>query len=673
MGSSLWYVAPRIAVLIAGLLTYRVLRGVGAERSASVPAVALCVLLIRDLSYIVYPHRALLVLVDILVLLLYLYWLEIVLGRREAGRLFLAVVVFLSAGAGILDLNFEVTFARVYYAVAFAAAFLLFATTFYDATTDEVVISRTVQDTRDVVFFGMLYPQVLIFIFGHNASVSQAFFYPALYIVHIAVLLFYFRRSYLAGLETAKRAEEEKERLYGFMHRVESAIGSQAELDRILGYIVEDAVSETGANGGAVFLIAHDTSELYLRALYGTFPPPYPVSAVVKERAARLENYFRSTPIQMGATVIGTTAASALPTFIPNADEDPRLHANHDPADSCYIRSLIAVPLIISQKVLGVVAIVRTRQFRPFEERDFRHLQTFADYAALSIDMTLAYLELLEKKEIESELNIAAEIQKNLLPDSPPKIAGLVCAMFSSAARGVGGDLYEYSQTDKHTARLMICDVAGKGIPAALVMVMINTLLDSEPGTKPDPALTLRAVNVGITRRTAAEHYATIGLCRINVVSGELEYANAAHHPLMVYRKAMAAGAGSAPDPAPDPAGRQAGQDAPCAGGRIEYLDTEGLPIGVDADGEYHSIKTRLSPGDVLVLYTDGITEAPNTAGEQFGAERLATIVVNTAHQGAEAVRQAVCTSLEEFVVAGKQHDDQTLLVLEFAPGKDDT
>ncbi len=652
MGPSLWYVAPRIAVLIAGLLTYRVLRGVGAERSASVPAMALWFLLIRDLLSLFFPYQALLVLSDIFILLLYLYWLETVLERREAGRFFLAFVVLLSVGATVLDIRFGVPFPRLSYAVAFAAAFVLAGTTFFDATTDDVGLSRTVTDTRDVVLLGTFYTQVLIFIFGHDSTLTHALFYPASYIVHVAVLLLYFRRSYLAGFEAAKRAEEEKERLYGFMHRVESAISTQIDLDSILNYIVEDAVGETGANGGAVFLVSRDRSELQLRALHGTFPPPYPVSPVVKERAARLENYVRSTPIKMGVTVIGTTADSASPTFISDADQDPRLHANHDPEDSCYISSLIAVPLIISGRVLGVLAIVRTRRLRRFAERDFRHLQTFADYAALTIDMTVAYLELLEKKEIESELNIAAGIQRKLLPDSPTAITGLVCATFSNPVREVGGDYYEYSQIDEQTARLMICDVAGKGVPAALVMVMINTLMDSESGAHLDPALTLRAVNIGITRRTAAEHYATAGLCHINLVSGALEYANAAHHPLMVYRKP---GAGEA------------------SPGAIEYLDTQGLPIGVDADIEYESITTRITPGDMVLLYTDGITEALSPAGEQFGTERLVATVLENAHKGAEAVRQAVCTRLKEFVAGRKQHDDQTLLVLEFVPKSDDT
>lgn len=663
MGLGLWYVAPRIAVLIAGLLTYRVLRGVGAENSAVVPAIALWILLIRDLAYVVYPHQALMVLGDILVLLLYLHWLEKVLARREAGRLFLAVVVFLSVGVTVLDVLHGAPYPRLLYAVAFATAFVLATTTFFDATTDDVALSRTITDTRDVVLLGTLYTQVLIFGIGHGSVTTQALVYPASYLVHVAVLLLYFRRSYLAGVEAAKSAEEEKERLYGFMHRVESAIGTQVDLDRILTYIVEEAVSETGANGGAVFLVSPEKTELQLRAVHGTFPPPYPVSEVVKERATRLENYVRSTPVQMGSTVIGATAASATPAFIPNADQDPRLHANHDPEDSCYISSLIAVPLVISGRVLGVLAIVRTRRLRQFDERDFRHLETFADYAALTIDMTVAYLALLERKEIESEIDVAAGIQRKLLPDSPPAVPGLTSAVFSVPARGVGGDYYEYFQVDERTAILMICDVAGKGVPAALVMVMINVLIDRERSIISDPALILRAVNIGVSRRTAAEHYATVGLCRIDLLSGELEYANAAHHPLMVYRAPRGGGARSG----------AGASGSGAAAGKIEYFDTEGLPVGIDPDVEYQSMKTRLGAGDVLVLYTDGITEAVNPAGEQFGAARLEATVLGTAHQGAAAVRQAVRTKLEEFVSGLKQHDDQTLLVLEFTPKSDDT
>ncbi|TVQ28131.1 MAG: serine/threonine protein phosphatase, partial [Spirochaetaceae bacterium] len=274
-----------------------------------------------------------------------------------------------------------------------------------------------------------------------------------------------------------------------------------------------------------------------------------------------------------------------------------------------------------------------------FGQDDFAHAQTFAAQASNTIENFARYLEAMDKRRIEREVEIAAEIQSDLVGTVDTSHAGFDVSVLSRPARGVSGDYYSFRWLSDDLLGCAICDVAGKGIPASLVMVMIHSILKlvARPDRSADETLTL--VNQGVSGQLDVDHFATMSYCTINRRTGHMEYSNAAHHPVMIYRL---------------------GSDV------IEELDTPGIPVGIEPEMQYDSVTTELNEGDVLVFFTDGIVEAMNSSEAQYSGDRLTAAIRETRTQPADVIRDRVRESVDAFVGQAEQHDDQTLLVIKF-------
>jgi len=305
--------------------------------------------------------------------------------------------------------------------------------------------------------------------------------------------------------------------------------------------------------------------------------------------------------------------------------------------DILHINSIITIPLIVSKRILGVLSIVRRQDEPLFTENDFAQIKTFADYATLTIDFIFTYKELLEKREIEKEVGIAAEIQEKLLPEKLPVFKGVTLGTFSSPLKGVSGDYYDIIQLKDDKLAVIVCDVAGKGIPASLVMVMIRTILHLICSSERDAETTVTWINRGITGSIEIDHFATLGLFIYDQKTGEVCYSNAAHHPLIHYRSVE--------------------KD-------IKKIDTDGLPIGIEMDAKYSQVKFKVNSGDFLILYTDGIIEAMNNKGEQFSYERLEKVVLGNPELKPAELIDRINAEIKIFIGIASQHDDQTLLIM---------
>lgn len=242
-----------------------------------------------------------------------------------------------------------------------------------------------------------------------------------------------------------------------------------------------------------------------------------------------------------------------------------------------------------------------------------------------------------EKREIEREVGIAAEMQKKLLPSETPSIANGTISAYSIPAKGVNGDYYDIIPISKYRTAIVVCDVAGKGIPASLVMIMIRTIIQLIATSHKDPATLVGWINRGITGRIDIDHFATLSYLEYDGPRGDIQYCNAGHHPLLIVRT---------------------------RDGTTETFDTEGLPIGIEAGSKYRAQDIHLDSGDLIVLYTDGIIEAMNPKGIQFGSDRLRQIVVENAGKTPAEITDVVRATIEKYVGSNGRHDDQTLLIL---------
>ncbi|MBN2738144.1 MAG: SpoIIE family protein phosphatase [Spirochaetales bacterium] len=604
----------------------------------SIIIVTLKVIKINALDYGLNPSYFLVV-TDVILYCIYFAWIKSFTTRNDFSWVTVTNIVIFA----VTLVNFFLVRALIDLMTIIHGGWLLFNALFfaralldvskYNTDDAEVIIS-----SRQILITGFLcqavltllpYPQI-------NNRIIQSIFMVLIYGIHPYVL---YRYHFIIDrdLQNSKEfIENDLESLFEYMRVLGRAIAEKLSLDEILGYLITSTVKTTSADAGAILMVDEYDDILKVKAVSGFFPPLYPVPPKVKSKISSIEAYFKSTPIRLGETILGEAAQKGESVFIRNTFDDNRLRHNAQ-NDTLFVSSVIIVPLVINKRVLGVLAILNRDRNKLFTDNDFMHLKTFAEYSTLTIDFVLTYIELLEKREMEREIGIAADIQKKLLPKKIPRIKNADLQAYSLPAKGVSGDYWDVLQLKGEKVALVICDVAGKGVPAALVMVMIRSILHLIASSDREISTILTWVNRGISGQIDIDHYATMSMLAYDPTTGEVTYSNAAHHPLLIYRAKTQ---------------------------QLETLDTEGLPIGIEKSTRYGQKRIKIRRGDILAMYTDGIIEAMNASGEQYSSERFAKLLTRNSSLSTKEIVEALKQDLNKFVGSAKQHDDQTLLLM---------
>ena len=262
-------------------------------------------------------------------------------------------------------------------------------------------------------------------------------------------------------------------------------------------------------------------------------------------------------------------------------------------------------------------------------------LDTLASEAGVAIENARLYRETLEKARIEHELRIAAEIQRSLLPQGRREGTFFQAMGASLPSRSIGGDFFEYTDMDDGAVGVVLGDVAGKGPAAALLTAKIQGLFSAQSGDG-SPASAMKLVNNGLLKRQIDARYATVFFATLTA-EGVLTYCNAGHNPPMVV-----------------------------GGDGVRSLASGSVPVGLFSSAAYADERTQLAPGDVLVIFSDGVTEALNTAGEEFGEERLSTELIKYRTAPLPDLVQSVITAVQAFAAGASQSDDVTVLVARY-------
>jgi len=263
-------------------------------------------------------------------------------------------------------------------------------------------------------------------------------------------------------------------------------------------------------------------------------------------------------------------------------------------------------------------------------------LATVASEAASAIESARLYRETAEKGRIEHELQLAAEIQRALLPDADRSGPHFDVAAASMPCRAIGGDFFDYFNLSGSRFGFVLGDVSGKGPPAALMTAMIQGILSTQVDTVSSPAQLMANVNTSLVRRSVQNRFATV-LFGALAPDGRLTYCNAGHNPPVLLRR-----------------------------GGIERLDTGGLILGPFPDATYEEETLELEDGDELVVFSDGVTEAFNDAGEELGEGRLLACLDDRRGDEPADLIQSVLSSVERFVADAGPSDDVTALVLKY-------
>jgi len=451
----------------------------------------------------------------------------------------------------------------------------------------------------------------LVFLAGVQRSFEPSSRY-GLELRHLTDVMAYALVAMLS-MERLRREAKEKAMLVEVGKRVSSSL----DLHEVLHGIVEAVREVVPCDHAAVFLLDQRRGELWY--------------AVYQGKAKEVPRNFR---LKMGQGLVGWVAFTGQPVLVRDVRSDSR-YVRLFP-DS---RSELDVPIKRGDRVLGVISL-ESRRRGAFTEHHLELLQAFAGQAAIAIENALLLEELVEKQKLERELVIAREVQKALLPRALPRIRGFRLAATTIPSGMVGGDLYDVVQFADGSVAFAVGDVAGKGTPGAILMATLYSTYRGLLRRGLQPAKLMRSLNNLLVERLDTESFATLFLAVLYPDEKKLCYCNAGHNPPILVR----------------------------ADGRAEKLSEGGPVLGFLADLSYTEKEVQLGPSDLLVMYTDGVTEVVNEREEMFGEERLIQLLVKYRDLDPRPLRDRIVRSVREFRGEASLEDDLTLLILKVQP-----
>jgi sigma-B regulation protein RsbU (phosphoserine phosphatase) len=329
-------------------------------------------------------------------------------------------------------------------------------------------------------------------------------------------------------------------------------------------------------------------------------------------------------------------------------------------------RGGISLAIVAKQDLLGVIVLGPRLGDLPYSGEDRRLLEAITWQLAFAIENSQLVQRRAEEEFLRREIAMASAVQRRLFPDRPPESARLELAGVCRPAQAVGGDYYDFLRLGEGRLGIAVADVAGKGISAALLMSVVQASLRSQAGSVA-PGQLVAAMNGLLYRSAERNRFASFFYAEFADHTGQLTYVNAGHNPPLLFRGSRGEdelGAASLAQPGSWPVSADDGGIA-VAPELVTALrlSTGGLVIGAVQRTTYEECRIHLQPGDFLVAYTDGITEAFSPGGEEFGEERLEQALWAASERPAAGIIEAVVQAVDEFAHGMQQHDDMTMVV----------
>jgi sigma-B regulation protein RsbU (phosphoserine phosphatase) len=321
-----------------------------------------------------------------------------------------------------------------------------------------------------------------------------------------------------------------------------------------------------------------------------------------------------------------------------DASADKRFDLSQSIAD-CKIRSVMCVPLVgrSSPRPFGVIQLDTQDRFKKFTQDDLKMLLAVAGQAAVAVESARMYESLVSRRELERDLRLANQVQKSFLPKRPPQVAGYHFFAHYESAQEVGGDYYDFVPLPDSRCGVMIGDVAGKGVPAALLMAKVSSDARFAMLTEKTLADAVSKLNEQMQEAGMLDRFVTLGACLLDSNLHEVTFVNAGHVPPLIYRKAANAFEEAMP------------------------RNQAGLPLGVADSIVYESVKTTLEPGDSVLLFTDGVTEAKSKDDQDLKMAG-ALEALKAAPRTPQGFVEHLVATVREFAKGRKPHDDITVV-----------
>lgn len=404
------------------------------------------------------------------------------------------------------------------------------------------------------------------------------------------------------------------------LYRVSQTFNSSLELDKVLNQVMDEVIAVTSAERGFVMLREEDGSLVF--------------------RVARgmSRSLVDDPEFQISRGVVEQVAQDARPMLTSDAQRDERLSMRLS-VRGLGLRSILCVPLKIKDQVSGVIYVDNRLQAGIFAPEDLDLLAAIASSAAIAIENARLYQVAVEKGRMERELQMARAVQASLLPHQTPQIAGWEFEARWQPAREVSGDYYDFVTLDGDQLGLVIADVSDKGMPAAVFMALTRSTIRATTSHLPSPADAIAKANRLICADSADGMFVTLFYALLDPPSGELTYVNAGHNPPLLCR---------------------AGDHGEA--GLLDELRPTGMALGVVEDTKFAQHTVHLQPGDSVLLYTDGVTDATGEGPQPFGVERLSRVILDHQSAPVAGMVSALERSIDDFGGGATQYDDIAIL-----------
>jgi phosphoserine phosphatase RsbU/P len=404
---------------------------------------------------------------------------------------------------------------------------------------------------------------------------------------------------------------------------ITNKISRSLDLQEVLNLVMDTLDSLIPYDAAGIFVLKCVDKELVAD---GEEPCVFQAEAVRGYDIDELTNLH----LKLGEGLLGHVALTAEPINSPDVTRNPiYINARRE------TRSEMVAPIISNTEVIGVFDL-ESDELNAYSDDDLQVLMLLASQVAIIIEKVMLHEQLIEKKRLEGQLEVARQVQLELLPAKDPQLDGYDISAYNFPTEEVSGDYYDWVQIFDDQIGLVIADVSGKGVPAALLMAFLRASLRAATHIGYSPHISMSKVNYLLWESIERNQFVTAFYGILDVTNKTLSYTNAGHNPPLLLDKA----------------------------GNARFIEKGSLPLGMFKDTRYHEYYLTTEPGDTLVLYTDGVTEALSPKGEEFGRARLAEAVKRNRQLPARDLITAVHSEVTEWTDGRGAGDDVTFFVI---------
>jgi phosphoserine phosphatase RsbU/P len=399
-------------------------------------------------------------------------------------------------------------------------------------------------------------------------------------------------------------------------------ISQSLDLQEVLNLVMDTLDSLIPYDAAGIFVVKCDEAKV----AEGEEPCVFQTEAVRGYDIDELTNVH----LKIGEGLLGQVVLTAKPVNSPDVRKEP-LYINA----RSETRSEMLAPIISNTEVIGVFDL-ESDELNAYSADDLEVLVLLASQVAIIIEKVMLHEQLIEKKRLEGQLEVARQVQLELLPAKDPQLAGYDISAYNFPTEEVSGDYYEWVKIFDDQIGLVIADVSGKGVPAALLMAFLRASLRAATHIGYSPHVSMAKVNYLLWESIERNQFVTAFYGILDVTNRTLSYTNAGHNPPLLLT----------------------------ADGKHQFIERGSLPLGMFKDTRYHEYYQTIEPGEMLVLYTDGVTEAQNSKGEEYGRDRLARAVKTNCHLNARDLIAALHKEVIDWTDGLGATDDVTFFVI---------